>query len=143
AQLMELREPEALRLLDHYDRRLRHVYANFDHGRGDEDLRLAAREALHRLVAVARLHASVDEADALAESCLQELVALLGGRQVQLFRFVDQWADPVGAGTGLDCAPDRLHHLVDAPDRDRARIDRLTARGFGAELGYFHVAEIG
>ena len=38
AQLVQLREPEALGVLDHHDGRLRHVDADLDHGGGDQQL---------------------------------------------------------------------------------------------------------
>ena len=41
AQLMQLRKPEAFGVLDDHDARFRHVDADFDHGRRDEDPRLA------------------------------------------------------------------------------------------------------
>ena len=41
AQLVQLREPEALGVLDHHDGRLRHVDADFDHRGGDQQPRLA------------------------------------------------------------------------------------------------------
>src|SRR5437660_7906978 len=40
-QLMELCEPEAIRLLHDHDRRVRHVDADLDHRRRDEDVELA------------------------------------------------------------------------------------------------------
>ena len=42
AQLVQLREAEAVGLLDDHDRRVRDVDADLDHGRGDEDVELAA-----------------------------------------------------------------------------------------------------
>ena len=35
---MQLRQPEALRVLDQHDRRVGHVNADFDHGRRDQDI---------------------------------------------------------------------------------------------------------
>ena len=64
AQLMQLREAETLGVLDHHDRRLRHVDADLDDGGRDQHLGLAALEALHRRVLLRPLHAAVDEADA-------------------------------------------------------------------------------
>ena len=45
AQLMELREAEAFRMLDHHDGRFRHVDPDLDHRGGDEKPRLALGEA--------------------------------------------------------------------------------------------------
>ena len=38
AQLVKLRQAEAFGVLDHHDRRRWHVYADLDHGGGDEKL---------------------------------------------------------------------------------------------------------
>ena len=50
AQLMQLRETEALGMFDDHDVGVRNVDADFDHGRGDENFELAGRESRHRLV---------------------------------------------------------------------------------------------
>src|SRR5437773_4663599 len=47
AQLMELRETEAFSTLDHHERGVGHVDADFDHRGTDEKLDLAGNEALH------------------------------------------------------------------------------------------------
>ena len=70
AQLVQLREAEALGVLDHHDGRLRHVDADLDHGGGDQQLRFAGGEARHRRVLLGALHAAVHQIDGLAElSC--------------------------------------------------------------------------
>src|SRR5829696_9860668 len=51
-QLVELREPKALRMLDHHHGRLRHVHAHLDDGGGNEEPRLAASETIHGAVFV-------------------------------------------------------------------------------------------
>ena len=66
AQLVELREPEAVGLLDDHDRRVRDVDADLDHGRRDEDVELPRLEARHHRAAVARAQAPVQAADAVA-----------------------------------------------------------------------------
>ena len=63
AQLMKLRQAEAFGMLDHHDRRFRHIDADFDHGGGDEDLRLARLELRHRRVALRAFHLAMHEAD--------------------------------------------------------------------------------
>ena len=58
AELVQLRQPEALGVLDHHDRRVGHVDADLDHRRGDEDRDVAGAKALHRRVLLGRLHAA-------------------------------------------------------------------------------------
>src|SRR5574341_682111 len=50
AQLMELREPEPLGVLDEHDRRVGHVDAHPDHRRADEEVDLARLEPAHHRV---------------------------------------------------------------------------------------------
>ena len=63
AQLMELREAEALGVLDHHHGRLRHVDADLDHRGGDQQPRFACGEARHGGVLVGALHAAVHQID--------------------------------------------------------------------------------
>ena len=65
AELVELREAEALGVLDDHQRRVRHVDADLDHRRRDQDARLARLEARHRRAArVGGVEAAVHEVDA-------------------------------------------------------------------------------
>ena len=64
AELMELREPEALGVLDEHHARVRHVDADLDDGRGDEHVHLPRREGGHRRVPLVGPLLAVDDADA-------------------------------------------------------------------------------
>ena len=66
AELVELREAEAVGLLHDHDRRVRDVDADLDHGRRDEDVQLARLEARHHAPPLGRSQASVQAADAVA-----------------------------------------------------------------------------
>ena len=143
AQLVDLREAEALGVLDHHHGRLRHVDADLDHRGGDQEPRFAGGEARHRGVLVGALHAAVDEIGDIAEMLLQRGEALLGGGEIDHFGFRDQRTDPVDPLAALERAPDRRDHIVDAPERHRARVDRLAAGRLLAQLRDIHVAEIG
>ena len=59
AQLMELRESEALRVEYHHHGGVGHVHAHLDDGGCDENLRLARYELLHLGVFLLRLHLAV------------------------------------------------------------------------------------
>ncbi len=52
SKLMQLREPEALRVEDDHHRRRRNVDANLDHGRRDEDVERAIFEGAHHTIAL-------------------------------------------------------------------------------------------
>ena len=62
AQLVELREAEAVGLLDDHHRRVRDVHADLDHRRRDEHVDLARLELRHQLAALVRPQAAVQAA---------------------------------------------------------------------------------
>ena len=64
AQLMQLRETEALGMLDEHHRRVGDVDPDLDHRRGDEDVDLAVAEAAHDRVALVGGNAAVQQRDA-------------------------------------------------------------------------------
>ena len=111
---MQLRQAEALGVLDHHDGRLRHVDADLDHRGGDQELRLARREALHGAVLVGALHAAVHEIGRGRRNvALQIGEALLGGGKVGLLGFLDQRAHPIDLPAFGERAADRVDHLVE------------------------------
>ena len=63
AQLVQLRQAEALGVLDHHQRRVRHVDADLDHRRRDQHRDLAAGEERHHRRLLGRRHAAVQQAD--------------------------------------------------------------------------------
>ena len=63
AQLMQLRQPEALGMLDHHHARFGHVDADFDHRGRDQEPRLARGETLHGAILLGAAHAAVDQVD--------------------------------------------------------------------------------
>src|SRR5699024_1165237 len=63
AQLMQLRDAEAVGVHDHHDRGIGHVDADFDHGGGHEYVEGSPREIGHDVVFVLGGHPSVQHAD--------------------------------------------------------------------------------
>ena len=141
-QLMDLRQAEALGMLDHHHGRLGNIDADLDHGGGDEKLALSRCEARHRGVLVGALHLAMHEVHGVVEMLLQLGEALFGGGEIADLGLGDQRAHPVDPLAALERATDRLDHLVDARERQRAGIDRLAAGGLLAQLRDVHVAEI-
>ena len=111
AQLMQLRQPEALGVLDHHHGRLRHVDPDLDHRGGDEEPGLARREPLHGAVLVGALHAAVHQIDHGAETLLERGETFLGGRQIAVLGFLDQRAHPIDAPALGERAADRIDHF--------------------------------
>ena len=63
AQLVQLGDAVAVGVLDEHDRGVGDVDADLDDGRGDEHVRLAAGEALHRRLLLGRAHLAVQQHD--------------------------------------------------------------------------------
>ena len=95
--LVQLREPEALGVLDQHPGRIWHVDADFDHHRGDEQVELPLAELLHHLVLGGLRQPAVKQAKAeLAQGTrLEVLKMLLGGLQVEAFGFLHERADDI------------------------------------------------
>ena len=60
---MQLRQAEALGMLDHHQRGIRHIDADFNHRGRHQQMQLAARKALHHGLLVCGLHSAMDQAD--------------------------------------------------------------------------------
>ena len=95
AQLVQLRQAEALGMLDHHDRGVRHVDADLDHRRRDQQPRAPALEGVHRLVLFGSAHAPMHQPDLVAEPVGKIAEAVFRGGGVDLLAFLDQRADPI------------------------------------------------
>ena len=129
AQLVQLRQAEALGVLDHHQRGVRHVDADLDHRGGDQHRDLAAGEERHHRRLLGRRHAAVDQADHPAGQRVAELAVRLGGvLQVERLRLLDQRADPVDLPAARHLVADPVDHLVALAVGEEPRHDRRAAR---------------
>ena len=143
AQLMQLRQAETFGVLDHHDGGFRHVDADLDHGGGDQKLGLAGGKARHGGVLLGALHAAMHQIDLLAEALAQFLEALFRGGEIDLFGFLHQRADPIGAlALRASARPTASSTSSTRDKRNGAGIDRLAAGRLLAQFGDVHVAEI-
>ena len=86
AELMELREAEALGVIDDHEGGVGDVDADFDHGGGDEDVEVAASELAHGDLFFGGCEPAVEEAKAEAgEGAVAELVEHVRGGAEFLF----------------------------------------------------------
>ena len=136
AQLVQLRQPEALGVLDHHHGRLRHVDADLDHRGGDQEPRLAGREARHgarpcRRPSCGRARGRPRRRS--ARCSVGEALLAPAARSI-VFGFLDQRADPVDPPALVERAADRVDHLVEPVERQRAGVDRLAAGRLLAQL---------
>src|SRR5262245_41219650 len=63
SKLMELRETEALSVLDQHDGRVGHIDADLDHGRRHEDVNVTRLEFAHDAILLLEAHPTVQQAD--------------------------------------------------------------------------------
>ena len=97
AQLVQLREPHALGILDDHQARVRHVDADLDHRGRDQQADAARLERRHRLLARAGRHAPVHDADCdIGQGRGEGGGRVLGGLRLEQLGLLDQRADPVG-----------------------------------------------
>ena len=137
---MELREAEALRVLDYHHGGVRHVNAYLDHGRRDEHLNLARDEVAHHFVLLRGLHLSVNEPDreVREDAVAQVLEHACRVLQVHLLRLFDERVDDVSLSPGA-------HLALDAFINARALVlsddDGLYRRPSGREFVYHRHVE--
>ena len=142
AQLVQLREPEAIGLLHDHDRRVRNVDADLDHGRRDEHVELVLLELPHHLAALGGLQLAVQETDAIAAQLRapQPLGLRLGGAREPRLRQLDQRADDVGLPARVEMDAQPRVRLAGALGADARGDDRLAVRRRLGDLAHREVA---
>ena len=91
----------------------------------------AEKRAMARIF-IGALHAAMHEVDALAKLFAQLLEACLGRGEVDLFGFIHQGTDPIGALALAERTADSVFNFFETGERNGTGVDRLTARGFFA-----------
>ncbi len=129
AQLVQLRQPQPLRVLDHHQAGVGHVHAHFDYRGRHQQCNLAAFEGRHHGSFLGGLHAPVHQADLQPwQGFTQQFGRGFGCLRLQRVTLLDQGAHPVGlapAGAGAGNAGDNLFAAL-AVDQHRGH--RLAAR---------------
>ena len=124
---MQLRQPHAFGVLNHHQRRARHVHSDLDYRRRDQQMQSAAFEIGHDLCLVASAHASVHQADVeLGQRSREHGVSIQRGLQLQLLGFFDQRTYPVDLLARTAAFAHQLDHLL--------------APAVGKQLGYHRAA---
>ena len=122
AQLVQLRQAEALGVLDHHHGRLRHVDADLDHRGGDQEAGLARGEPLHGASFSAPFMRPCTRPTMSPKRSLQHGEAFLGGGEIAVLGFLDQRADPIDPPALGQRAADRVDDLVEAVSSGRVRV---------------------
>jgi hypothetical protein len=60
---VELRKTQTLRVFNNHQAGVGHVYAHFDHRRGNQQMQLTQFESLHHRLFVGRFHTTMHQAD--------------------------------------------------------------------------------
>ena len=76
AQLMQLGKTEALGILHDHQAGIRHVDAHLDDGRGNQDVDLPRRKALHHVLLFPTLHSSVERFHAQSRESLPQCLGV-------------------------------------------------------------------
>src|SRR5215469_13335496 len=120
AQLVQLREAEAFRLLDQHDGGVGHIHADFNHRGRDQDFDFALFEALHGSFFFVASEAAVYEAhgDLREDLAGEVLIHVLRRFHGLRFRLLDDRIDDV-------CLPALIHLLL------QEAVDLLDAIGGG------------
>ena len=128
---MKLGKAEPFGMLDDDHACLRHINADLDDRRRDKKLRRAASETLHRRVAGGWLHLAMRQRHLdPRKRAGKRLLPFLGRGDIQLFRFLDKRADPVGALARCQRRPQPVDHLAKPVKRQRAGLYGKPAGGF-------------
>ena len=99
-QLMELREAEALRVLNHHHRGVGHVYPDLHHRRGNQNVDRSRRKRFHDLVLFLGLHPAVEKFDPQPGKVLfQKLCIIQHVFRLKHFAFFHHRADHVSLVT--------------------------------------------
>ncbi len=148
AQLVQLRQAEAIGIENRHERGVRDIDADFDDGGGDEGVKFPVAEGRHDVGALLTIHAAMHEADAetLKFVRLDTLINMLRARcrliVVGLGEF-DARADEIGLAAFAQLLAEKIPGLVRAVAVNAAGDDALAA---GRKLGHdgeIKVAELG
>ena len=129
AQLVQLGQPQSLRVFDDHQAGIGHIHPHLDDGGGDQQLQYARLELLHHPLFLDGAHPAVYQADVQAgQQGLQLGGSVFGGLALQHLRLLDQGADPVGLLALLAGEPHPLDHILAATVRQGDRGNGSAAR---------------
>ena len=127
---MQLRQTEAVGVLDHHHGCVRNIHAHFDHRGGHENLDLAALKLAHDALFGVGIEPAMEQSDVqIRKNLLAQLpMHLLGRFQFALFVFFDHGIDNVGLMASGNFAAHELPHVSRALVGHRFGDDRSASR---------------
>ena len=124
---MQLGQAEAVRVLDHHQVGVRHVHADLDDGRRNQDVILPRGKIAHDLILVRVLHAPVQHRDAaVGQGALQVLCVLLRAFEAG-FALLDERAHHIDLPAGFDLLVDKGGDALSHVLPHRVGLDRAAA----------------
>ena len=129
-KLMQLRQAEALGVLDEHHRCVGNVHADLDDGRRDEDVTSTCAELLHDAVLVGRSHLAVQQVNSQVGEDLGGKMRrfLLGGFDFRFVALIDRRADDESLAAVGDLAADQVVRLASIGGRgEYPRLDGLAS----------------
>ena len=110
AELVKLRQPEAVCAVDEDDAGVAVVYAHLHNGRGHQHVQLATLEPAHHVLLVAERQPAVQQAERQVRKHLRRQAMELGGGcpRLQHVRLLDERADHEGLSAERNLTPHKL-----------------------------------
>ena len=110
---MQLRKTKPLGIFYDHEAGCGHIHADFNHRGGDQYVQLSCFTLPHYFFLILRLHSSVDQSDSVQrEHVSQELHGFFRGLDLEVFRFLNQRANPIGLVSLLTNSCDPFDDLI-------------------------------
>ena len=101
-QLVQLREPEGIRIIDNHEVGIRYIHTDFHHCGGDENVELPLAERLHHLIFFRSWHAAMQQAHPPLREKLFPSVQFTGGTSLFAgIAILHQRGDDIDLPTGI------------------------------------------
>ena len=142
AQLVQLRQAEALRIFNHHQRSIGHVHAYLDNRSAHQHLQLACRKAAHNGILLRTLQPAMQQSagNILQKITLQLLVYSFCAMHSQNIRFLNQRADNISLPSCLHLTHQAGVNLAAALVRIAQRPHRLALRRTSLHYGNIQIA---
>ena len=143
AQLMQLRQAETVGILDHHERRIRHVDADLDHHRRHQHLHVARRKRRHRRFLFLCGHLPVQQRDGNVpqRAAFEHFIIRHRVDGVAFLAFFHQRAHNIRLLPCRDLFADIGIHPLAQRRADRKGLDGLPSRRALVQDRHIHVAE--
>ncbi|MNS21388.1 hypothetical protein D3C72_531490 [compost metagenome] len=142
AKLMKLGQAEPVGVHNNHQRGVRHVYADLDHGRRDEELHLVRIELAHHFFLLGRRHPAVQQTHLeIGEGLGHRHIEVDSILHIQLLGLLNQRADEVSLTSLPDLTRNEPKHPIHFVVLDPVRRNRLSSFGPLRQRRHIHIAK--